>query len=539
MKDLSYWIRNPSDQLAIDEGCRFDEELGEKVCQFVETFCHQSKGRWAGKPLTLLDWQRDFLMRLFGWLDKHGRRRFRSFYLEVAKKNGKSTLISTIAIYLCLVDAAISGIPDGAPEVYLNAVDREQASIVFDEAARMVKASPDLSDRLEIIASKGRIIDPIGYGKIQKNSADAPSKDGVNATGSLFDELHRFKSRELWDIFKYAGASREQPIRGVITTAGEEEEGPWYEQRSKSELINSGAVLDVAHLGVIFRANAKDDLDDPATWRKANPSLGITLSEEQFRADLAEARRTPSEWGNFLRLRLNIVSRGEQQFLSAEDWAACGGAHIASRDEPAYGGLDLSQTRDLSSFELLIGDQRDGFDVISRFWLPEDGIVELEQAHQVPYRTWADRGFIELTPGNVIDYAFIRAEIVALSQEYGVRKLFADPYNATKLGLELKEQDGLPIEFLRQGYLSLSGPTKELQRLVLGRKIRHADHPILKWHCANAVAEQDAAGNIKLSKRKSKKKIDGMAALVNAVAAATSSNDYEPSVYETRSILFL
>jgi phage terminase large subunit-like protein len=532
------WIRNDSDRAAIELGCYLDEQRGKDVCDFVEAFCRQSKGRWQGQPLTLLDWQRDFLMRLFGWLDKDGRRRFKSFYLEVAKKNGKSTLISAIALFLLLIDALVSGIRDGAPEVYLNAVDREQASIVFDECMRMVKASPELESRVEVIASKGRIIDPVGFGKIQKNSADAPSKDGVNGS-SLFDELHRFKSRELWDIFKYAGASREQPIRGVITTAGEEEDGPWFEQRLKSEQINSGAVADIAHLGVVYRADPGDDLDSPETWKKANPSLGITIKEEEFRAALEEAKRTPSEWADFLRLRLNIVCRGDQQFISAEDWAQCGGAHILGTDEPAFGGLDLSQTRDLSAFELVIGNQTLGFDVISRFWLPEDGIVELEKAHQVPYRTWADRGFIELTPGNVIDYAFIRAEIVSLCKQFNVRSLFADPYNATKLGLELKEQDGLPIEFIRQGYLSLSAPTKELQRLVLGRKIRHADHPILKWHCANAVVEQDAAGNLKLSKRKSKRKIDGMAALVNAIAAATSSNDYEPSVYETRPILFL
>lgn len=533
------WIRNDSDRAAIERGFYFDEERGKDVCDFIEAFCRQSKGRWQGQPLTLLDWQRDFLMRLFGWLDKDGRRRFKSFYLEVAKKNGKSTLVATIALYLLLVDALVSGIPDGAPEVYLNAVDREQASIVFDECARMVKASPELDSRVEIIASKGRIVDPIGYGKIQKNSADAPSKDGVNASGCLFDELHRFKSRELWDVFKYAGASREQPIRGVITTAGEEEEGPWFEQRQRSEQIHDGTIVDISHLGVVYRADTKDDVDDPATWRKANPSLGVTITEAQFKADLEEAKRTPTEWANFLRLRLNIVARGDTQFLTAEQWAACGGPHLCSPGEPAYGGLDLSQTQDLTAFAMVVGDPQDGFDVHVRFWLPEDNIVDLEQRHQVPYRTWAEAGFIELTPGNVIDYAFIRAEIVALANQWSLRKILADPYNATKLGVELKEQDGLPIEFLRQGYLSLSAPTKELLRLTLGEKLSHNNHPILRWHAANCVVEQDAAGNIKLSKRKSKKKIDGMAALVNAIAAATSDDDAGPSNYEQPGSLFL
>ena len=182
-------------------------------------------GRWAGKPVKLLDWQRSFIMRLFGWRAQNGLRRFRSAYLEVGKKNGKSTMISALVLYLALADK------EGAPEVYLNAVDREQASIVFDETARMVERSPYCSERLEITRSKKRIIDPIGHGKIQANSADAPSKDGVNASTAVFDELHRFKTRELWDVFEYAGVSREQPLKIVITTAGDEEEGPWFEQR--------------------------------------------------------------------------------------------------------------------------------------------------------------------------------------------------------------------------------------------------------------------------------------------------------------------
>jgi phage terminase large subunit-like protein len=496
-------------------------------------FCRQSKGRWANQPLALLDWQRDFLMRLFGWRSPGGKRRFRTAYLEVAKKNGKSTLISAIVLFLLLADG------ESAPEVYLNAVDREQASIVFDEAARMVKASPELAARLEVIPSKGRILDALNNGKIQKNSADAPSKDGVNASGIVFDEIHRFKSRELWDVFKYAGTSREQPLRVGITTAGEEEEGVWFEQRSFSEGINDGAIQDTSHLGVIHRAIVTDDLESPDTWRKANPSLGITIVEADFRREFNEAKLSPAEWGNFLRLRLNIVIRGETKFLAMSAWNACAAAPTLAADEPAYLGLDLSETQDLSALVLVRGNQADGIDVHARFWLPEDNIVELERKHQQPYRTWAEEGLIELTPGTVIDYAFIRAEVVLLASQADIRKICADPYNATKLGIELKEQDGLPIEFLRQGYLSLSAPTKELLRLVLGGKLRHGGNPILRWHANNAVSSRDPAGNVKLNKEKSKKKIDGLSALVNAIAAMSGESDGERSVYEDRGLIFI
>jgi phage terminase large subunit-like protein len=528
----SLWIRNQSDQLALSQGCYFDEEYGSLVCDFIEAFCCQSKGRWAGQPLKLLDWQRDYLMRLFGWRTRDGKRRFKTTYLEVAKKNGKSTLVSALCLFFLLADG------EGAPEVYLNAVDRAQADLVFEEAARMVDKSPELKSRLEVTRSKGRIIDPIGYGKIQKNSADAPSKDGVNASASIFDELHRFKSRDLWEVFEYAGASREQPLRIVITTAGEEESGPWFEQREYSEKVNAGVIPDVSHLGVVYRALPDDELESPDTWRKANPSLGVTLNEDDFRKDLQKAKNTPTDWANFLRLRLNIVIRGDQAFIAIGQWDACNAHATLVKGDPIWIGLDLSSIDDLTAAVTISGDPESGFDVVPRFWLPEENIADLEKRHQVPYRTWADGEFIELTPGNVVDYSFVRREVVIQASQHDCRKVFCDPYNAAKLALELKEQDGLPVEFLRQGFLSLSAPTKELLRLILCGKLRHGGHPILRWHASNSVAEQDAAGNLKLSKKKSSKKIDGMAALVNAIAAATSEIT-ETSVYEERGLLFL
>ena len=471
-------------------------------------------------------------MRAFGWRRPGGRRRFVRIYLEVAKKNGKSTLLSALAVYLDVADG------EGAPEIYLNAVDREQASIIFDEAARMIARSPELARRLEVIKSKKRIVDPANDGKIVANSADVPSKDGVNASAVIFDELHRQKDRQLWDIFEYAGASREQPIKISITTAGETCDGVWHEQRAYSDGVNDGTIPDWTHLGVVYRALEADDLDDPATWAKANPSLGVTISEDDFRRELGEARQVPTKLANFKRLRLNIVARGDQQFVSLEAWDRCGAAVIVGRHEPWWGGLDLSQTQDLSAFVKLSGGP-ESFDVTARFWLPEDGIADLERQHQLPYRTWAEMGLIVLTPGNVIDYAFIRSEVNDLASDGQCRRMLADPYNATKLGLELRDQDGLPIEFIRQGFLSLSSPTKELLRLILGARLRHGGNPILRNHISNAVAEQDAAGNLKLSKRKSKRKIDGAAALVNAVAAASTGDDGGPSVYETRGLLFI
>lgn len=528
------WIRNASDIAAVAEGCYFDIARAERVPRFIELFCVQSKGRWAGQPLELLPWQLDFVMRLFGWRRADGTRRFRMAYLEVAKKNGKSTLVSALAVYLLVADG------EGAPEVYLNAVDREQAGIVFEEAARMVGASPELVSRLEVIRSKGRILDVTNNGKIQKNSADAPSKDGVSGSGIIFDEVHRFKNRDLWDVFRYAGLARVQPLTLCITTAGDEESGVWFELRARAEAINNGTRTDTEFLGVVYRASPDDDIESPQTWLKANPSLGTTLVEADFQADLESAKSNPAEMLNFLRLRLNIVSRAESGFVDLAEWDQCGAAIKLSPRSPVWMGLDLAEVEDLTALAM-VGEVADGvLGVVMHFWLPGDNIVNLERRHQQPYRVWAQQGLITLTPGRVVDYSFVRAQINALAGDYDLRSLLVDPYNANKLAIELKEQDGLPVEIIRQGFLSLSDPTKQLLRLVRGRHFLHGGNPILRWHAANAVAEVDAAGNIKLSKKKSRRKIDGLAACVNAVAGySAGSVDDGPSVYESRGLVSL
>lgn len=521
----SRWVRDPSDRLAIAEGCYFDEDAGRFVCDFIETFCRQSKGsQWAGRPMALLDWQRDFLMRLFGWKRPDGTRRYRKAYLEVAKKNGKSTLVSALVLVLLLAD-------DAGPEVYLNACDREQAGIVFTEARRMVEASPELKARLKVLDSQAnkRIVWEDGHGVVIANSSVAGSKDGLNPSGVIFDELHRQKNRELWAVFEYAGAARREPLRISITTAGEEEEGPWFEEREHSEKVAAGVVPDTSHLGVVYRCDPADDLDDEANWSKANPSLGTTINVDDFRREWAAAKSDPVKRNNFLRLRFNIVARASEKAIPLDLWDACAAPVDAAAlaGAPCWMGLDLSATNDLTSLVAIFGDVDDGFDVLARFWLPEGNVAELERQHGVPYRAWADDGHITLTPGDVVDYQFVRREVLALAVAHALRLLGVDPRLAEKLAQDLQEQDGLPVKWVRQGFLSLGGPTKELDRLVRGRKLRHGGHPILRWHASNAIAVEDDAGNRKLSKRKSKKKIDGVAALVDAIAAYLDDPDAE------------
>lgn len=529
------WIRNPNDTRAVDEGCWFDDEAGEFIIDFIEAFCRQSKGEWGGQRLKLMDWQKDFIMRLFGWKRPDGTRRFRSAYKQVAKKNGKSTEISGIAL-ACLI-------ADGEPgaEVHVNACDRAQAGIVHDEAEKMVKASPDLDGILTCTPSKKTITHLASNSVMRANSADVPSKDGLNAHLTIFDELHRQKTWDQWNVFKHAGAARRQPLRISITTAGHDRDSVCYAEYSYSKGVNSGDIIDTRHLAVIYEPDPDDDLSSPDTWRKANPSLGITISLEDFRRDYEEALKRPSEYEEFLRLRLNMWTQAHSRFLARDKWDACGQAtlnEIALFKQDGYAGLDLSNTNDLTAFVVVfrVGSK---VHVVCRFWLPQETAEERARKGDPKYIAWARAGFLTLIPGPVIDYDFVRHEILELAARYKLRRIFIDPYNATSVATKLID-DKLPVEYMRQGYISMNAPVKELERLTVAELLEHYNNPILSWMCDNTEAVKDPAGNLKLDKSKAKEKIDGMVALAMAVGAmlADGSGPKE-SVYKTRGAIIL
>lgn len=539
----SRWIRGPVDELAVSLGYWFDEEAGAAACEFIESFCCPSEGVGAGEPLKLLAWQRDFVMRLFGWVGTDGLRRYRRAYLEIAKKNGKSMLLSAIVLFLLMGDG------EPSPKIYLNAVDKEQAGIIFDESRKMVEASPELASRLKIVNSRTekRIEYHDNNGVVIANSSVAASKDGLNAHGVVFDELHRQPDRRLTDVFEFASVARLQPLRLDITTAGEDTSGPWHEQRERAERINSGefGAHDIGYLGVVYRALPDDDIEDPKTWEKANPSLGEVLSYKEFAEALAVAKETPENLQRFLRFRLNVIARDEGKFIFAHDWDACGPEDNTPRrfgpEElrglACFAGGDLGAKIDLTALVAVYGDLKSGLRVSARFYLPRENIAALERRDRVPYRAWAEAGWLTLTPGVTTDYGFLRQEVNRLKKESKLTTLALDPWNATQLCQELSEDDGVNVKEIRQGFYSLSEPTKELQALILSRKIRHEGDPLLTWCVLNAVAERDSAGNLKLSKKLSRKKIDGAAALVDAIAAAIDGKASAYHVWSERPML--
>ncbi len=518
------WIRTPADEHAVATGCRFDLAEAERVRLFFRTLLRHSKGQWAGQPFELLEWQwLDIVAPLFGWLRADGTRRYRRGYIEVPKKNGKSALFSGLSLYL------LTGDREPGAEIYSAAVDRDQASIVFNEAANMVEASPQLTSHMDVIRSTKRIVFPRTRSFYKALSADVPAKEGLNAHAVLIDELHAQRTRDLWDTLRYAGASRRQPLHLSITTAGYDRHSICREQHDYAAKVLDGTVEDPAFFAYIRCAEPDDDWSHPEVWRKANPSFGVTMSEDQFAEDFREARESPPKENSFRRYRLNQWTEQDVRWLSMEKWDACGGpvGDIEGRD--CFAGLDLSSTTDVTAL-VLVFPLDDQYAVLPFFWVPEEGARQRERKDRVPYQQWIREGYIEMTPGEVVDYDVIRKRIVELSERFYIREIALDRWNATHLATQL-DQNGFTMLAFGQGYASMNAPTKKLEELVLAGRLLHAGNPVLRWMAGNVSLETDAADNWKPSKKKSIERIDGIVALIMALDRAVNGVPSSPGIF--------
>jgi phage terminase large subunit-like protein len=487
-----------------------------RVVRFFEGVLRHSKGQHAGDHFKLLPWQHDAFRELFGRLKPDGTRQHRVAYIEVPKKNGKSTLLAGIALYMLLADE------EPGAEVYGAACDREQAGIIYREAAAMVRASPALSKVLEVVDSRKTIIHRASNSFYRVLSADAFRAEGLNIHALLFDEMHAQRDRRLYDALRYGGAARRQPLLLSITTAGElDRKALWWEQRTYAERCKADPTLDPAFYGCVYKADEADDPFDEATWRKANPSLGYTITLESFAADALEAKNSPSKLNSFLRYRLDIATSSDVRWILPDKWAACGGALRPLDGRQAYVGLDLSSTTDLTCAVYLFPDEDGTFDVLPFFWAAAENAQGRAHRDKVPYLDWArdktEYGpLLRLTDGNATDYDTVRRDINEINKRFVIRQMGIDPWNAQHISQQL-QGDGFEIVAFRQGYGSFSSPCKFLETLTLSGRLRHANHPMLSWMANNVSIEMNHAGDIKPSKSKSTERIDGMVALVEAL----------------------
>lgn len=514
----------------------YDKEKADYAVDFIECLTH-TKGQWAGKPFELIDWQEQIVRDLFGTIKPNGYRQFNTAYVEIPKKQGKSELAAALALLLTCGDG------EERAEVYGCAADRQQASIVFEVAADMVRMCPALNKRVKILASQKRIVFHPTNSFYQVLSAEAYSKHGFNISGVIFDELHTQPNRKLFDVMtKGSGDARTQPLYFLITTAGNDTQSIGYEVHQKAEDIIEGRKTDPTFYPVIYGAKEDEDWTDPEVWKKANPSLDITVAMEKVEAAFESARQNPAEENSFRQLRLNQWVKQAVRWMPMDKWSACDFPVDPERlrGKVCYGGLDLSSTTDLSAFVLVFPpeDEEDKYAVLPYFWMPEDNVALRVSRDHIHYDQWIQSGDLLTTEGNVVHYGYIEKFIEELGTQFNIQEIAFDRWGAIQMSQNL-EGMGFTVVPFGQGFKDMSPPTKELMKLVLEEKIAHGGHPVLHWMADNIFIKKDPAGNIKPDKEKSSEKIDGIVATIMALDRAIRNAGNHGSVYEDRGIILI
>lgn len=512
----------------------YDKKKADRAVTFIENLCH-TKGKWAGTPFWLLPWQEQLIRDIFGIVKPDGNRQFRTAFVEICKKVGKSELAAAVALYLLYADNEPSA------EVYGAAADRQQASIVFDVAKQMVEMSPALMKRSKLMGATKRIVNYGNAGYYQVLSAEVGGKHGFSVSGLVFDEIHTQPNRQLYDVLtKGSSDARQNPLHFIITTAGNDRHSIAYELHTKAVDILEGRRVDPTFYPVVYGLKDDDDWEDEANWYKVNPSLGYTVDIERLRDAYREAKQNPADEVTFKWLRCNmwvsstvawipdaIYMRGNESIEAAS---------LEGRD--CYAGLDLSSTGDITALVLIFPprDENEKYVLLPYFWIPEETIPRRVKANSVPYDIWEKQGYIMSTEGNVIHYDFIEKFILYLSEKYHILEIAVDRWNATQM-IQNLEGEGFTIVPFGQGFSSMSAPTKEFYRLLMEGRIIHGGNPVLRWMAGNVVIDTDPAGNIKVTKAKSKEKIDGIVAAIRALDRCIRQEGQSGSVYDERGLL--
>lgn len=519
-------VQTKADEEAMRRGYVFDRKLANRPVKFIEKNVVLTAGDFAGKPFRLLLWQKIILWMIFGWVHgETGARRFREVLVVVPKKNGKTGLWAALLLYLLRSDGEVR------PKIHLVAVDSEQAKLTYEEAAEHVAQSPNLKDEFECSEFYKRLRCDATGGEAVVRSAEADNKDGSNLSAVMIDEVHLLtgRRRKVWRVYAGAGATRSRFLRLAISTAGHDRTSVLFEQVKRAWRIEDGeSTEDIHFFGKVYGPRDGEAVDphDEATWFRYNPSLGVTLPLDLFRADYLAAKNSPADFEDFKQRRLNIWGQPTRKFVDLDAWKRCPPrrplADILASGEPWFAGWDLASTRDLTAWVDVCGTLATGLDVFVKVWLPRKTAEERFKRDGLPYLEWADAGWIELVDEDVLDHQRVIDHAVERYRAVPYRMAYGDFFGAKRFHGEL-EIAKVPHKIIHQNFGAISSPTKELDRLVSAGLLRHADpekgeNPVLTWAASNAVTIKDSYDNIRIDRDKSSDKIDPMAALVNSVA---------------------
>jgi len=496
----------------------FDAEAAERPVQFIERFCSHVKGSQGA--FLLEPWQKDDIIRpLFGWKRKDGKRKYRTCYIEIPRKNGKSNLTAAIALYLLLAEN------EAGAEIISAAGDRNQARIVFDIAAAMVGQNKSLASRCKTLQHA------IYYKNsfYKSISAEARTKHGFNCSAVLLDELHTQPNRELYDVLTTSVAAREQPLVIMLTTAGHDTGSICYEVHDYAERVLEGSVRDETFLPVLYRASKEDDWTKEATWKKANPGYGTICKAEYFQGEVAKCQANPALLNTFLRLHLNIWTGSDSAWITDAEFMK--GAqplpdekHLAKL--PAWGGLDLAATRDLTAFAMLWKDEARGKYYLKVHQFVNEERSQMRKSEGVDYLRYERDGDLTITPGNVTDFRAVRDYILQAAEKFDLRSVAYDIRYSPYIVPDLID-DGVNMEPMGQGFLTISTPTKMFEMELIKGTLIHGGNACLRWQMGCVKIDRDAHDNIKVTKGRSKygQMVDGVVASIMAYGAMLNGDD--------------
>ena len=512
---------------ALDKGFFIDTKAGERAVNFIQKLKH-TKGKWAGQPLLLEPWQKFIVFNLFAWKRADGSRRFRYAYVEMARKSGKTALAAGIALYMLYAER------EPRAEVYSVATVKDQAKLCFNDSVAIVKNTA-LSQRMRVFR------DSILYEQLgacfKPLSSDDGIHDGYSPYCVIVDEYHAHKDNGMLDVMRSGMGARVQPLVFIITTAGFNKNYPCYAYRQNAKNVMAGIVNDDSLFSMIFEMDAGDDWTDPQNWPKANPNLGVSVDYEYLAGAVKDAQNRPEAVRGVKTKNLNMWVDAEATWILDEVWTKCAGAFDIFELEglKCWGGLDLSNVSDITAFVLLF-EYKDKFALLPKFWIPEEKLQEKIAKENVGFAEWVDKGYVTVTPGNVTDYDFIKADIFAMAQKYDIISIAYDRWNSSQTVIQM-QAEGLEMSPFGQGYGSMSAPSKEFEKMVLAGKIEHFGNPVLRWMLASTAIQTDPAGNIKPDKRKSSQKIDGIVASIMALGEMmTYKAKEEKNPYEMRGL---
>ena len=498
----------------------------DNLCAFIERLPHV-KGPLAGTAITLEPWQVFILSTVYGWVKPDGTRRFRRAYIEVPRGNAKSTLSSAVALYMLAADG------EGGAEVYSLATTRDQARIVFGDAQTMARKSSGFRSRFGVAVGAHNMHVLATGSKFEALSAEGSTLDGLNIHFGCVDELHAHKTRTVYDVVETGTGKRDNSLLWVITTAGSNRAGICYEVRTFVTKLLDRVFEDDSQFGIIFGLDDGDDWASEAALVKANPNWGISVRAEVLLPLQAKAMQLPSAVNNFKTKHLNEWVNADTAWMDMRAWDRCADPALNLENfagQPCWIGLDLASKTDIAALLMVFAHPEivGGFAVFGRYYLPEDTVMATGNSQ---YPGWMRTGRLTVTPGNVIDFGWIEADLIDAVSRFAIQAVAFDPFQATQLSTRMIAE-GLPMIEVRPTVLNFSEPMKTLEALVLQRKLIHDGDPVLAWMVSNVVAHLDAKDNIYPRKERPENKIDGIVALIMALARASLPGAIVESIYD-------